>query len=122
MYTPTLFVWYVFDWLIGQVEQDDFSDLENFRVEPLGAGNDAMGTVLPEENQNHTDNKSSNVRSGLIESLRNRLSWSMSSNDVSPRYPAKVDNPTNPATGPTMNKKDIWIIQGTKLDLLSIEW
>lgn len=122
MYTPTLFVWYVFDWLIGQVEQDDFSDLENFRVEPLGAGNDAMGTVLPEENQNHTDNKSSNVRSGLIESLRNRLSWSMSSNDVSPRYPAKVDNPTNPATGPTMNKKDIWIIQGIKLDLFSIEW
>lgn len=66
-----------------------------------------MGTVLPEENQNQTENKSSNVRSGWIESLRNRLNWSMSSNDVSPRYPANVDSPSNPATGPTMNKKDI---------------
>ena len=66
-----------------------------------------MGTVLPEENQNHTDNKSSNLLSGMIESLRHRVSSRLSSNDVSPRYPAKVDNPTNPATGPTMNKKDI---------------
>lgn len=66
-----------------------------------------MGTVLPEENQKHADNKSSNVRAGWIESLRNRLNWSMSSNDVSPRYPANVDSPSNPATGPTMNKKDI---------------
>lgn len=66
-----------------------------------------MGTMLPEESQNLTDNKSLNVRTGWIESLRSHLSWSTSSNDASPRYPTNVDNPISPATGPTMNKKDI---------------
>ena len=91
-----------------QVEQYDFSDLENFRVEPLESGNDAIETVLPMEHQNRTDDKTLNVRTGWIEGLRSRFSSRMSdSNDVSTRYPTNLDNLIKSGMGPTMNKKDI---------------
>ncbi|KAL4400606.1 hypothetical protein ACI68E_001924 [Malassezia pachydermatis] len=85
------------------VEQDDFSDLESFRVIP-DAKSDIDSIVATEEPVQTPDKT---IPPSWTHSLKNRVSSLWSSAGVAKPSSPVVVAPSDPTAGPTMNKKAI---------------
>lgn len=96
----------VYAYSILMVEQDDFSDLENFRVTPLvnetHAKPDSSLSQPPVSSEADRPIERHDIGTGWKDALRNRFGSLFGRSDS-----ASASNIPNATTGPLMNKKAI---------------